>query len=324
MNAYKKQRNHCMGRVWACLFPVLVFLAAGISARACPIPVYQYALEHWPADPYVIHVYHDHERGGEAAEALAYLQRFERGDGGIANLRLEMHPLETETDPSTLRVHYPEVSRIPRPIWEGALTMKNVRALVHSPTREKLGEALAGRVSAVWVLLESGDRGADRETARLLEQRAARMEKEILVPELASWGGQEVVIDHNVNFQVLRVSRNDPDERLFVHMLLGSEADLDTFENQPMVFPVYGRGLILYALVGRGINAWTLQQAAEFLTGPCSCQIKSANPGTDILMRLDWDRKVDPLTPASVGGTTGAGSFLQRLDESEAEEENER
>jgi hypothetical protein len=108
---------------------------------------------------------------------------------------------------------------------------------------------------------------------------------------------------------------------MFVRMLLASEADLDQdFAGEAMVFPVYGRGLILYALVGRGINNWTVERAARFLISPCSCQVKAANPGTDLLLTVDWAARVKPMTPAAVGGTTGAGDFLKEYDRAREEE----
>jgi hypothetical protein len=56
-----------------------------------------------------------------------------------------------------------------------------------------------------------------------------------------------------------------------------------------MVFPVYGRGLVLYAMIGSGIHAATITAAAEFLTGACSCEVKSQNPGLELLLTADWD-----------------------------------
>ncbi len=95
-----------------------------------------------------------------------------------------------------------------------------------------------------------------------------------------------------ISFSVLRLSRTDPKEKLFVQMLLNSESDLTTFE-EPMVFPVFGRGRVLYALVGAGIGKPTIQKGCYFLTGPCTCEIKDLNRGTDLLMDMDWTGSLD-------------------------------
>ena len=70
-------------------------------------------------------------------------------------------------------------------------------------------------------------------------------------------------------------------------MLLGSEPDLAGSKG-PMAFPVFGRGRVLYALVGAGITVDTVRRAGAFIGGECSCTIKHGNPGTDLLLVADW------------------------------------
>jgi hypothetical protein len=79
-------------------------------------------------------------------------------------------------------------------------------------------------------------------------------------------------------------------------MLLSTEPDLAAVR-EPIVFPIFGRGRALYALVGKGIRAETIEQAATFLIGKCSCQVKEQNPGTDLLLTADWKAlaKASPL-----------------------------
>jgi hypothetical protein len=40
--------------------------------------------------------------------------------------------------------------------------------------------------------------------------------------------------------------------------------------------------------VGKGIKHETIDEAASFLIGSCSCQVKEKNPGADLLMTVDW------------------------------------
>jgi hypothetical protein len=40
--------------------------------------------------------------------------------------------------------------------------------------------------------------------------------------------------------------------------------------------------------VGKGIKHETIDEAASFLIGSCSCQVKEKNPGADLLMSVDW------------------------------------
>jgi len=292
------------------------------QAMGCPVPVYQYALEHWKPDLYQVVVWRDGDFTADQAEALKLLQDAAGETPRPANIEVTVSDVEPGGGTS-LELSFPEIARIQSPIWKGELTGENVRKLLSSPLREQLADALLRRTSAVWILLETGNRKTDRNTLALLEGQLERLGKEIVVPDSADWGGETVEIDSNVNFSVLRLDPKDPAEAFTVKMLLAIEADLANFDGQPMVFPVYGRGIVLYAMVGRGIDEHTIRAAAEFLTGPCSCQIKAANPGNDLLVTADWENKIKKLTPAAVGGATGTGSFLRSLDAADAEQENE-
>jgi hypothetical protein len=87
---------------------------------------------------------------------------------------------------------------------------------------------------------------------------------------------------------VLRISRTDAAETILLTLLLNSESDLHEYGSEPIVFPVYGRGRAFLSLVGKGINEETIMRMAGFLTGPCACEIKMENPGTDLLIAAQW------------------------------------
>jgi hypothetical protein len=87
---------------------------------------------------------------------------------------------------------------------------------------------------------------------------------------------------------LVRVPRGVAAEQPLVEMLLGSEPDLIEFD-EPMVFPVFGRGRALLPLIGAGITADNVLESASFLVGACSCEVKDLNPGFDLLLAADWD-----------------------------------
>jgi len=80
-------------------------------------------------------------------------------------------------------------------------------------------------------------------------------------------------------------------------MLLRIEEDLWKLKDT-MVFPFYGRGRALFALVGEGINTENIEDVCAFLLGPCSCQVKAMAPGVDMLVRADWDSIFEEGEPA--------------------------
>jgi hypothetical protein len=162
--------------------------------------------------------------------------------------------------------------------------------LINSPARQELIRRLAAGETAVWLLLESGQRDADDAASALLESELVRLEQDLKLPELTTAPEDALLASTplKVDFSLLRVQRDDPAEQALVAMLLGSEPDLAE-RTDPMAFPIYGRGRALWGLIGAGITAQNIQDSAGFLVGPCSCEVKELNPGFDLLLSADWD-----------------------------------
>ncbi len=303
---------------------VLLVMFCGLVAGACPIPVYQYALEHWPADDYILEVFLPGELTAAESVAWKLLQTALPDEGRRVNLKLRRQSFSDAPAAAAgrgfMRLYYPRRARRSRSVWQGPLTPENLERLLDSPCRQRLGKALAARTSVVWILLKCGDRDKDVRAEKLVRENLDHLAKCIVIPEQADWGGQTINLDFNVNFQLLTLERNNPAEEVFLNMLLESETDLrKDFADEPLLFPVFGRGLLLYALAAGGINRWTLEKAVGFLTGACSCQVKAANPGLDLLLMLDWNSLVIPMTPSAVTGTLGPAEFLRGA---QAEKEN--
>ena len=54
------------------------------------------------------------------------------------------------------------------------------------------------------------------------------------------------------------------------------------------MFPIFGRGRVVPPATGEEIQPEAIREMAEFLTGPCSCEVKEMNPGYDLLLSADW------------------------------------
>ena len=170
-----------------------------------------------------------------------------------------------------------------------------MKTLLDSPIRREIARRILNGEAAVWVLLESGIPQQDEAAARLLETQLKKMSEnlKILAPE------EDTLVDMtyaekdlSVAFSMVRLSRNDSSERMFVQMLLHTELDLKTV-SKPVAFPIFGRGRALYALVGDGINEDNIESACSFLVGWCSCEVKELNPGVDLLMSVNWDDMIN-------------------------------
>ena len=277
------------------------WLLGASPAPACTIPVYCYALEHWTADPYQLLVFH---RGlfGEQRQALtAPLAEWSSRPDSAANCILETVDASAPLDPSRREVwnHLPApqapwlVLRAPVgvSVWDGPLNTVSVAQVLDSPMRTELAGRLLAGDAGVWILLESGREEEDTGAARVLDAAVSRANRGSVPAGAADEGAGAGDGRPGPTFSVLRLSRTDPEEQILVQMLLHSEPDL-LASVEAMAFPVFGRGRALYALVGKGINEANVREACSFISGECSCQIKELNPGTDLLMSVDWDRRL--------------------------------
>jgi hypothetical protein len=109
----------------------------------------------------------------------------------------------------------------------------------------------------------------------------------------------------------MTVKRDDPREKFLLNCLLKSEPDLSEYGQEPIAFPVFGRGIVLYAIIGKGITPEVISAATSFIVGPCSCQVKEQNPGFDLLLNFDWEAAVgDTLVSVPVGSVPTAPKLL--------------
>jgi len=198
-----------------------------------------------------------------------------------------------------LVIRYPVmVGDDPKVLWAGPLESGDVAAMFHSPARQELGKRLMKGEALVFVLVESGKREADEAAGKLIAEQIPILEKTVKVSKvieddpLVEGPTLKSNLPVKLEMSVMRVSRADPAERMFVRMLVRSQSEAIAGD-VPVVFPVFGRGRILTALAGSAIVAGNLEDAATFLAGPCSCQVKELNPGIDILMAADWDSVVE-------------------------------
>ena len=297
---------------------------------ACSVPVFRYALEHWRPDSYVAVVFHRGELSEDQQGFIASIQPGENSEQEGANIVVQTVDLDAEPDEALMElwneqetetlpwitVKSPLKQGPPQTVWAGELSAETSSAVMHSPVREQLGKQLINGDSVVWVFLNSGDSSVDDPAYELLQAEVTRLERELELPEIEDADFDELSLDPDalkLKMSTLRVSRDDAEERFLVDSLLRVEPDLmdEPYVSQPMAFPVFGRGRALYALVGDGITAGTIEEAGQFLTGACQCTVKAQNPGVDLLMPIDWDKHISPALPYddSQPELAGLGSF---------------
>jgi len=290
-------------------------LLASTLIWACSVPVFRYALERWPADKYNVVIYHRGELNQEHQKIVSQFAKAGAIGQQSANVVLRLIDLDSKPAPEDVElwkkqksetlplmvVRTPLPAPVPAGFWSGALNAENVAKIIDSPLRQNIAKQLIDGQTAVWVFLESGHPEKDKAAFALLSKELKRMEKTLKLPEIDEADIEQGLVSVSpdslkLKFSLEKCSREDSAELRFTGMLLATENDLKDFKAEPMAFPVFGRGRVLYALIGKGINSGTIEQACRDLTGPCTCQVKDQNPGTDLLMAVNWEKLVTPAT----------------------------
>lgn len=283
-----------------------ILLAWPRAAAACDVPVFRYALERWRPDVYHAQVLHRGALSAAQQRAVELLTRAPLDPAAAANLQVESFNLNEQEHPGLqslweangkpalpcVILRYPSREGSNSVAWAGPLTERAAEAIISSPARRELARRLVAGDASVWLFLESGDKAKD---AAALARLEALLTRGATTPPAAASPTDPAAADAAapgpasgpVRYSILRVARNDPAELMLVAMLRHSENELADI-NEPMTFPVFGQGRALYAVVGRGINEQNVGQACDFLSGPCSCEVKEQNPGTDLLMAANW------------------------------------
>ena len=283
----------------------LAFLAG--PAAACNTPVFRYALERWEPDIYGVLVFHEGPLDANAQKAVDFLKKAAADRDTPCNMDVLTVDVSGEI-PETVKEVWEQHKGKPLPrmvafyprrfgpavvAWAGPVTEADARALLDSPTRQAIYKHIVSGASAVWVLLEGGEKAKDDAAAQLIQKQLKTMETELELPPQAPdpfgppepEGGPPL----KISFPLVRLPRQAPGEQAFVQMLLNTEADLKTeYAGEPMAFAVFGQGRAMWGLVGKGINADNVAEVCAFLVGRCSCQVKEQNPGIDMLIAADW------------------------------------
>jgi hypothetical protein len=145
-----------------------------------------------------------------------------------------------------------------------------------------------GGDAVVWLLLESGDQKHDDQTSRLLDAELRKLEQSLVLPEPSPLDPPiNTNLPLKIVFSTVRLARSNPAELMLVNLLLNWNTNL-VAEKEVMLFPIFGRGRVVPPAIGEEIEPEAIREAAEFLTGPCSCEVKEMNPGYDLLLSANW------------------------------------
>ncbi len=283
-----------------------------VTVMACQVPVFRYALERWQADRYELIIEAEGDLSPAEQEAVDFLIDRATDREMPTNVTVRQPEAKAEgsnsSAPAKMSLHYPGRMRgiLTEPIWTGAVTMEHARQVIDSPARRELMRRILQGDSAVWVIVDSGDSEKDQAAEAQLIESMAEAGGKLEIPDgvvgqdsepTGEYVDPENVLQSDVplkiGFSVMRIQRTEPDEQVFLQMLLNIENDLGDYKDQPMVFPVFGRGRFLEPLIGLGVTRDNVFEASMYLCGACSCEVKDQNPGMDLLMSMNWDMAME-------------------------------
>ncbi len=329
---------------------ILIFYFSSVSIsllEACQVPVFRYALERWSADKYELAVFSN----GQLTEDQKLLI-----DEVGENVNLELAVIDigkmTESDHARYgdvnvkeetivgHLYYPwSVGKgnpslnAEDPLWKGNLTKESLNRILNSPVRKAILEKIISGESAVWVLIETGNEVKDKEAETKLWKYLNEVSKLIEIPDGVVGPGEldrvatgEVDVEDvlrstiplKISFDVIRINPDDPKEKIFLKMLTSFVPQLlEQSPDDPLIFPVFGRGRTLEGLPSSIMSQRLMMEACSYLCGACSCEVKRENPGIDLVMNTDWKKFlvgseviVDKVLPPleGVGDLVGADS----------------
>lgn len=290
---------------------------------ACQVPVFRYALERWPADPYELRVPAEMMN----STAVSILKESKKSNLRVIELTGDAKQAELfharQTDPASI------------PVWKGELTDETAGTLLQSPVRQTLVEKVLSGESVIWVLIPGKNAVANEGIRELLDTTLARAEQVIQIPEGVVTEGDDLATSNfsgdpedivsadiplKIAFSVLELQHDDPAETILLNTLLSIEDDLHDLVDQPMVFPVFGRGRFLEPMIGKGISESNILDYSAYLCGACSCEVKEGNPGMDLLITADWSG-ADEATVTTL--TKAAEPLPETVEIKGPEEEND-
>jgi hypothetical protein len=263
----------CFRLLAACLLGMLwLGLGQATSLRACDVPVFRYALERWEAIPYRLIVLHREPLKDADREIVESLSKATQDEEQPVNLTVQAADLSQEK-PEWAQALYKHLESPALPcavllqadlaamyagpnqgppggtvVWSGPLEKNLQQRLLDSPARREIARRLLKGDSAVWLLLESGDKAKDDTAAETISASLKELQEGLKLPDDGTSDnpdGAKPASDDVANidvsegvplkvaFSVLKLSRTDPAEEMFIKMLLATQTEPQAAQSEP-------------------------------------------------------------------------------------------
>jgi hypothetical protein len=282
-----------------------LLLCIATQAIACQVPVFRYALERWEADTFRLQLITRGDPPSDLQTIPEYLNlEFETLDLDTLTpvQQLSIVGLEKISEYPSFLLHPPDSWKNPEPlVFQG--TSSALQSITDSPLRQRIKTDLLSGHSTVWVLVEGTDQEANEATYQQLQETLKIAQEKISIPDGVIQADQVGKVGDNISlddvlrstiplrisFKIERVLRSNIKEQSFLRILT---ANRYSPPEEPLVVPIFGRGRTPGPLLGSSITPEDIINACEYLCGACSCQVKSGNPGYDLLLLANWRKNL--------------------------------
>ncbi len=259
---------------------------------SCDTPVFQYALIRWYPDPYRIFVFYEKDFSEQQKQTIKLLNELERKSLIICEyVKISELPSKNKSIRSVwesiknpksslplLVVKYPSSSQLNNNIYISKLSTSAVHQIASSPIRRKIANTLLEGNTIVWLILLSDDTNQNEKLRNLLSTELSKYKSQYFQKNMS-----------NINFAITEVERDNQKEKFLINILTNIKTSQQWNQKEPIIYPIFGKGRILFPIPARKLHHESIFATCDFLTGPCACELKVMNPGVDLLIDIDWD-----------------------------------
>lgn len=279
---------------------------------ACQVPVFRYALERWESDNYQLFLVSPTElSSAQQTEIASFTEKAKTANLKFQQVQLnslseqelwKLPQIDTSVTEPTLYLFAPGDTT--KPVFVAPYSNESLKAILDSSARKTIVKELIDGTSCVWLIVHRDMPERAKELQAQLDTYLAQTAEQLELPEGIIGSEQRHEINKDTDLDdVLRSSiplkiafssqtldATNAEESIFIKTLLhGLPPQIQQLE-EPLVFPIFGRGRKIDPLQASDINLQNILAGSQYLCGACSCQVKEQNPGSDLLINEDWPR----------------------------------
>lgn len=292
-------------RIGSCLVLGLLLALSPRLAVACNLPVFRFALLHWPPASFTALIV---QRGALTPDLQGAATLLESRYLDVACV--DRDDMRTPVAPAlaALSATIPD-DALPRlvllrtansgvfeRVWDGPFTPASATLLVAASDRAEVSRRLLAGDSAVWMVLQGRDAAAGQAALDLVDRAARRAEAELRLPVVDETAGIEAMlvaspVPLRLRFSVLAVAGDAPGGEL-LRAMLAPMLPPGVTSADTLAVPLFGRGRALCVLGGQTLTESGVLEACRTLVGTCACEAKARNPGLDLFLPVNWNAAV--------------------------------